>query len=110
MIPIDGGHRRGQPGSMNATTEDAQAATAQHQAGQLRRSGDDRMLAGVAGGIARYLNADVTLVRVIFAALALFTGAGAAALYAAAWLLVPADGDDQSIAVAWIASWQDRRR
>ena len=72
----------------------------------LRRSGDKRMLAGVAGGIARYLNADVTLVRVIIAALALFTVAGAA-LYLGAWLLVPADGEDESIAAAWIAR-QDR--
>ena len=46
----------------------------QHGVGQLRRSGDDRMLAGVAGGIARYLSTDVTLVRIIIAALALFTG------------------------------------
>jgi len=68
-----------------------------------------RMLAGVAGGIARHLNADVTLVRVIIAALALFTGVGAA-LYIAAWLLIPADGDDESIAAAWIARRQDRSR
>jgi phage shock protein PspC (stress-responsive transcriptional regulator) len=96
---------------MNTTTAHAQSATtADHtQAGQLRRSGDDKMLAGVAGGIARYLHADVTLVRVIVAALALFTGAGAA-LYLAAWLLIPADGDDQSIAAAWIAGRQDRAR
>jgi len=67
------------------------------------------MLAGVAGGIARYLNIDTTLVRVIIAALVLFTGAGAA-LYIAAWLLIPADGEDQSIAAAWIASRQDRYR
>ena len=67
------------------------------------------MLAGVAGGIARYLNADVTLVRVIIAALALFSGAGAA-VYLAAWLLIPADGEDQSIAQAWIAGRQDRFR
>jgi phage shock protein PspC (stress-responsive transcriptional regulator) len=66
-------------------------------------------LAGVAGGIARHLNTDVTLVRVIIAALALFTGVGAA-LYLAAWLLVPADGDDQPIAAAWIAGRQDRVR
>jgi phage shock protein C len=46
------------------------------------------MLAGVAGGMLRYLNADVTLVRVIIAALVLFTGAGVA-LYVAAWLLIP---------------------
>jgi phage shock protein PspC (stress-responsive transcriptional regulator) len=67
------------------------------------------MLAGVAGGIARYLNADVTLVRVIISVLALFTGAGAA-LYIAAWLLIPADGDDESIAAAWIARRQHRAR
>jgi phage shock protein PspC (stress-responsive transcriptional regulator) len=67
------------------------------------------MLAGVAGGIARYLNADVTLVRVIISVLALFTGAGAA-LYIAAWLLIPADGEDESIAAAWIARRQHRAR
>ena len=96
---------------MNTTTADAQSATftSQPEAGQLRRSGDDRMLAGVAGGLARYLNADVTLVRVIIAALALFTGAGAA-LYLAAWLLIPADGEDESIAAAWIARRQNRSR
>ena len=96
---------------MNATTADARSApfTAQPATGQLRRSGDDRMLAGVAGGIASYLGADVTLVRVIIAALVLFTAAGAA-LYLAAWLLIPADGDDESIAAAWIARRQDRSR
>ena len=94
---------------MNTTTADARSATTtgQPETGQLRRSGDDRMLAGVAGGIARCLNADATLVRVIIAALALFTGAGAA-LYLAAWLLIPADGDDQSIAAARLASRRAR--
>lgn len=90
---------------MNTTTADARSATVtgQPEAGQLRRSGDDKMLAGVAGGIARYLGADVTLVRVIIAALALFTGAGAA-LYLVAWLLIPAEGYDKSISAPWIAS------
>ena len=96
---------------MNTTTADAGSATVTDQPGarQLRRSADDKMLAGVAGGIARYLNTDVRLVRVIIAALALFTGAGAA-LYLAAWLLIPADGAGQSIAAAWIAGRQDRFR
>ena len=95
---------------MNTTTADARSTfTGQPGARQLRRSGDDRMLAGVAGGIARYLGADVTLVRVIIAALALFTGAGTA-LYIAAWLLIPADGDDESIAATWIARRQHRSR
>jgi phage shock protein PspC (stress-responsive transcriptional regulator) len=89
---------------MNATTADAASATTtdQPEGRLLRRSGDDRMLAGVAGGIARHLNADVTLVRVIFAALALLTGVGVA-LYIAAWLLIPADGEDQPVAAAWTA-------
>jgi phage shock protein PspC (stress-responsive transcriptional regulator) len=96
---------------MSATTADARSATATDQpgTGELRRSVDDRMLAGVAGGIARYLHADVTLVRVIIAALVLFSGAGAA-LYLAAWLLIPADGNDQSIAAAWITGRRDRLR
>ena len=96
---------------MNTTTADARSATVtgRPQAGQLRRSADDKMLAGVAGGIARYLNTDVTLIRIIIAALVLFTGAGLA-LYVAAWLLIPADGEDQPVAEAWIAARRDRFR
>lgn len=90
---------------MNATTADAGSATTTDQPGapQLRRAGDGRMLAGVAAGLARYLGTDLTLVRVIIAALALLTGAGVA-LYIAAWLLIPADGHDQPAAAAWIAA------
>jgi phage shock protein PspC (stress-responsive transcriptional regulator) len=96
---------------MSATTADTQSTTANdhREAGRLSRSADDRMLAGVAGGIARYLNADVTLVRIAFAALTLMSGAGAV-LYAAAWLLIPADGEDESVAAAWLASRRDGRR
>jgi phage shock protein PspC (stress-responsive transcriptional regulator) len=97
---------------MSTATADTayDTTTDQYEAGQLRRSADDRMLAGVAGGIARYLNVDVTLVRVGIVALTLLmTGVGAA-LYIAAWLLIPADGDDQSVAAAWLASRRDRVR
>ena len=83
--------------------------TGQPRAGRLRRSADDKMLAGVAGGIARYLNTDVTLIRIIIAALVLFTGAGLA-LYVAAWLLIPADGEDQPVAGTWLAARRDRFR
>ena len=96
---------------MSTTTADTASATVNDrcEAGQLRRSTDDKMLAGVAGGIARCLNADATLVRVVIAALALFTGAGAA-LYLAAWLLIPADGEAQSVAAAWLDSRRARAR
>lgn len=81
----------------------------QPEALRLRRSTDDKMLAGVAGGIARYLNVDAMLVRVGVVALTLLTGVGAA-LYIAAWLLIPADGEDQSVAAAWLAARRDRVR
>ena len=96
---------------MSTTTADTASATVndRRDAGQLRRSTDDKMLAGVAGGIARYLDVDATLVRVAIAALTLLTGAGAA-LYIAAWLLIPADGEDQPVAAAWMAGSPDRFR
>jgi phage shock protein PspC (stress-responsive transcriptional regulator) len=96
---------------MNTSTADHGSATfTDHpDARPLRRSGDEKMLAGVAGGLARYLNADVTLIRVIIAALALLTGA-IVPLYIAAWLLIPADGEDQPIAATWIAGRRDRFR
>ena len=108
---------------MSTTTADAEFDTTAHHTDdhtdydtdhrtgtrRLSRSADDRMLAGVAGGIARYLDVDVTLVRVGIAALTLLTGT-AAALYVAAWLLIPADGEDQSIAAAWLARREDRFR
>jgi signal transduction histidine kinase len=47
-------------------------------------SDDDRVIAGVCAGIARALGVDVTLVRLIFALLALAGGAGIA-LYLALW-------------------------
>jgi len=96
---------------MNTATANTDSTTTTDQPAprQLRRSADDRMLGGVAGGIAQYLNADVTLVRVIIAVLALLNGVGVA-LYLAAWLLIPEDGEEQSIAAAWIAGRQNRSR
>jgi phage shock protein PspC (stress-responsive transcriptional regulator) len=98
---------------MSTTTADTAPTTAtgpgyQHEGRRLSRSADDKMLAGVAGGIARYLDVDVTLVRVAIAVLTLVNGVGAV-LYAAAWLLIPADGADQSEAAAWLADRRARR-
>lgn len=46
---------------------------------RLLRSRDDRVLAGVAGGIANYLDVDPTLVRIAFVAATLFGGLGVVA-------------------------------
>jgi phage shock protein PspC (stress-responsive transcriptional regulator) len=69
-----------------------------HTTGQpLRRSCDDRMVAGVAGGIAQYLDVDPIVVRVGIAALTVLGGAGIP-LYAAAWLLIPEQCSNESVA------------
>jgi phage shock protein PspC (stress-responsive transcriptional regulator) len=58
--------------------------------GRFERSRTDRVLGGVAGGLARYFGVDPLLVRLAVAGLALLGGAGVV-LYAAAWLLVPSE-------------------
>ena len=63
----------------------------------LHRPTKDRMIAGVAAGLAEYLDIDVTIVRITIAVLAVFGGAGIA-LYIAGWLLMPNEGADRSIA------------
>ncbi len=64
---------------------------------KLERKLSGRLLAGVCAGLADYFDLDVTLVRVIFAVLALFSGIGAIA-YVLAWALVPEEGEPVSIA------------
>ena len=55
---------------------------------QLTRS-NERIVGGVAGGIAKYLNVDVSIVRIItFLAVAFSSGVGLV-LYVAAWLILP---------------------
>lgn len=49
-----------------------------------------KKIAGVCAGFARYLDADVTLVRIVVLVLALSTGIGFVA-YLVAWLLMPSD-------------------
>ena len=55
---------------------------------RLYREPADRVVAGVAAGIAEHLGASVVLVRVAFVALAAFNGLGAL-LYAAFWAVLP---------------------
>jgi phage shock protein PspC (stress-responsive transcriptional regulator) len=61
----------------------------------LRRRTSDRVIGGVAGGIADYFNVDPLLIRIGFVGLIIFGGAGLV-LYLVAWLLMPAEGQDVS--------------
>lgn len=55
---------------------------------RLVRSRDDRMIAGVCGGLAQYLGIDPMIVRLAAVALTVFGGSGII-LYLAGWLLIP---------------------
>ena len=58
---------------------------------RIMRSRDDRMIAGVASGLARYFNTDPLFVRLGFVLLAFFQGFGVL-LYFVLWLLLPNEG------------------
>jgi phage shock protein PspC (stress-responsive transcriptional regulator) len=75
----------------------------------LRRPIHDRMLTGVAVGLAGYFGVDVTVIRVAFVVLTVVGGAGIP-LYLAGLLLIPEEGSDQSIAGSFIESRQSRSR
>ncbi|HMD93190.1 MAG TPA: PspC domain-containing protein, partial [Trebonia sp.] len=74
-----------------------QTPTAQYGRPPLRRAYNGRMLAGVAAGLADYLNVDVTLIRIAFVVFTFLGGAGIP-VYLACLLLVPEEGTDESIA------------
>ena len=58
---------------------------------RLTRSRDDKMIAGVCGGLARHLDLDPTLVRLL-TVLGVIFGLGSVAIaYLAAWVIVPRD-------------------
>jgi signal transduction histidine kinase len=66
--------------------------------GPLRRGREDRLAGGVAAGLAERTGFDVTAVRLVLVVATLLTIGWAAVAYVLAWLLVPADGADSSIA------------
>ena len=55
---------------------------------RLYRSRDDRILGGVCGGIAKYLDVDSSIIRLLWVLGCLVWGAGIF-LYLAAWIIVP---------------------
>jgi phage shock protein C len=68
---------------------------------KLYRSNSDRMIAGVCGGLADYINIDPTIVRLIFMILFLM-GTGGFWIYIILWAIVPLPPDhaDTSIEVS----------
>ena len=58
----------------------------------LRRSADDRVIAGVCGGLARWLGWDPTLVRVLYVVVSVLSVAFPGILvYLVLWVVMPSD-------------------
>jgi phage shock protein PspC (stress-responsive transcriptional regulator) len=74
---------------------------------RLQRNRDDRYLAGVCGGLARYFGLNPAIYRIGFVALSLLGGAGVL-LYAVAAVVIPAEGSDESIAEEFLRRHRDR--
>ncbi|HSM38900.1 MAG TPA: PspC domain-containing protein [Candidatus Limnocylindrales bacterium] len=56
---------------------------------RLYRSRTDSVLGGVAGGVAEYLDVDPSIVRIVWAVLAIITGGIFFVLYIVMWIVVP---------------------
>jgi signal transduction histidine kinase len=86
--PHDGRPRRHSPDWMRGP----------RTSGPWRRGDDDRLIGGVAVGLAGRTGLDVTVVRVGLVLATLITVGYAAVAYVVAWLLLPVAGSDTSIA------------
>ncbi len=93
---------RGHPLTMNTHT-----TTHIPEIRRLQRSRTDRKVAGVSGGLARYFEIHPAVFRVGFVVLTLIGGAGIL-IYAAAALVMPDDGKEDSIATAALRNRRDR--
>ena len=73
----------------------------------LVRARDGRMLAGVCAGVADYFGLDVTLVRVIWAVVSIITGGAGVLAYLVAWIIIPDEGQKNSLAENMVGKKQD---
>lgn len=89
------------PGRMNETTVEQPAVK------RLERSRSDRIVAGVSGGLARYFDIHPAFYRVGFVVLTLIGGAGIL-IYLAAALVMPDEGEEDSIAASVLRERRDR--
>lgn len=66
---------------------------------KLRRSRQQNMIAGVVGGLAEYFDLDVTVLRIVYVLVSLFSAAfPGIVLYLILWVIMPLDDEDNRIA------------
>jgi phage shock protein PspC (stress-responsive transcriptional regulator) len=77
------------------------------EARRLTRPREGRWLGGVCAGLGRYFDLSPAVYRIAFVALALAGGTGIL-LYLAAWLIIPEEGAEDSIAATALRGERDR--
>jgi phage shock protein PspC (stress-responsive transcriptional regulator) len=92
----------------NQTTAGAQGEQVLDQLRRLRRSRDDKVIAGVCGGLGRSLGVDPLLLRIVLAVMVFFAGTGIV-LYAVGWLLLPVDDGTPSVGAQAVERGQKPR-
>jgi len=63
----------------------------------LRRSRADRVIAGVCGGVGRYLGVDPVLIRIAFVVLAVAGAGGGVLVYIFAWIVMPEEKEGEPL-------------
>lgn len=81
---------------METTQSTQQQPPPQIQRPRLERLRSDRVIAGVASGLARHLGIDAAWVRIGFVVITLFGGAGVLA-YLIGWIAIPEEGESESV-------------
>jgi phage shock protein C len=76
------------------TRKVSQTSAAKYYSNRIYRSGTDRVLGGVCGGIAEYLGVDPVIIRILWIAATLAWGAGIL-LYIIAWIIIPRNPKDE---------------
>src|SRR5258706_16375337 len=90
---------------MTETTETIPGSVAEPR--RLSRAREGRWLGGVSAGLGRYFNLSPMIYRIAFVALSLAGGTGIL-LYVAAWLVIPDEGAEDSIAAEAIKEHRER--
>jgi phage shock protein PspC (stress-responsive transcriptional regulator) len=70
---------------------------------KLIRPHAGRMVAGVCAGISDYFGIDPNIVRLLLVLVTVFTFGGGALVYLAAWVVVPEEGETQSIMESYLS-------
>ena len=61
---------------------------------KLRRSLDDKIIAGVCGGLGKYFDVDPLIFRILFVLLTIFGGSGIL-LYVILWIVIPEEAEGE---------------